>query len=147
MVMLISQLSACVFTSRDVSDLRICIRLEKKERITSVTCMLAVPVNVRDLMSIFFFQFLPACHFRCLTLIVIPRPRQLPVVSAVAVIFKTALQASFLVCCAPAGHRRQPPSSASLPLRTLKCEESLALLSLKSNLRLRCEAQSCLKPS
>ena len=41
----------------------------------------------------------------------------------VRVILRIALHSSILFCCAPAEHRRQPHSSASVQLRTLKCGE------------------------
>ena len=52
---------------------------------------------------------------------VVPRSWQLPVVSVLTVIFGIALLFSILFCCAPAVHGRQPPSSASLQLRDVKC--------------------------
>ena len=54
---------------------------------------------------------------------VIPRPWQLPVGSIPTVILRIALQPSILFCCAPAVHRRQPTSSASLHLRGVKCRD------------------------
>ena len=52
---------------------------------------------------------------------VVPRSWQLSVVSVLTVVFRIALLSSILFCCAPAVHGRQPPSSASLQLRGVKC--------------------------
>ena len=41
--------------------------------------------------------------------------------SLLTMIFRIALQSSILSCCVPNAHRRQPPSSASLQLRGVKC--------------------------